>query len=309
MILKQWAPRAIKGSDLLNDCLSNRRFLSTGFPQLDSFLNGGLVTGEIAEIYGISAVGKTQMCHISTAATVISSIASELGEPPPNSLEEIRGPTVLYLDTKGEFDPKRLRSFIRSALKRTYELTEENGLDIYTNHCLSRVYYRLIPTIQNLMDAIVETRFCVASAVTQASTSKGGIQLNSMESKFYSSLRLVIIDCITGPFAPFSSAFPNENNFQLQVLSTELRRLSSDFHIAILVSNNCRYGNDTSRGCLGEFWSNVPRLKLHMLPHNEPLQASVEITRDLRFSDTEVDESSEDKPNSCIVNFREILKE
>ncbi|VDL18300.1 unnamed protein product [Hymenolepis diminuta] len=309
LILKQWTPRAVRGSDLLNDCLANRRFLSTGFLQLDSFLNGGLVTGEIVEIFGASAVGKTQMCHIAAASTVTSSVLSELGEPPPESMGEIRGPTVLYLDTKGEFDPKRLRSFIRSALRRTCQLTEENDLDLFTNHCLARVWHRLTPAIQNLMDALVETRLCVACTVMQPASSNSSIQLNPLEIKFYSNLRLVIIDCLTGPFAPFSSAFPNESNFQLQVLSTELRRLSSDFHAAVLVSNNCRYGVDASRGCLGEFWSGVPQLKLHMRSLDEPLRASIEITRHLRCADTEVDECSVDQPSSCVVNFREILEE
>lgn len=92
---------------------------------------------------------------------------------------------------------------------------------------------------------------------------------------------------------------------QLQVLSTELRRLSSDLHIAVLVSNNCRYGAEASRRCLGEFWSTVPRLTLQMQPLETPLRASVEITWQLRSDDIEVGVSSENQ--LCIIDFREIM--
>ncbi|KAM7539684.1 hypothetical protein Aperf_G00000042032 [Anoplocephala perfoliata] len=286
LVLKQWAPRAIRCSDLLNDCLANRRFLSTGFPQLDSFLGGGLITGEIVEIFGASGVGKTQLCHSATMATVTSSVLPELEEAFPESLMEIRGPTVLYLDTKGDFDAKRLRDFIRSNLRRTCQFGDE-ALNLFTNQCLTRVWHRLAPALQDLMDAIVEMRLCVASALMQTASPSNSVQLTSEEEKFYSSLRLVVIDCLTGPFIPFSSAFPVESTLYLQVLSTEMRRLSSDFHIAVLVSNNCRYGVEASRGCLGEFWSTVPRLTLHIQPLEIPLRASVEITRQSRCTNGE----------------------
>lgn len=65
------------------------------------------------------------MCHSVAAATVTSSVAFELGEAPPRTLDQVRGPTALYLDTKGDFDPKRLRNFIRGTLKRSCQLTDK----------------------------------------------------------------------------------------------------------------------------------------------------------------------------------------
>ncbi|KAL5111390.1 hypothetical protein TcWFU_001482 [Taenia crassiceps] len=249
LILKQWAPRAISAADFLKDCLANRRFISTGFSQLDSLLSGGLMTGEITEVFGASAVGKTLICHSAAAAAVISSHLFQPGTPSPESMMEARGPTVLYLDTKGEFDAARLRKIIRSMLKKKCRLKDMNDLDHSTKHCLSRVWHRLVPGVQGLTDGLVETRLWVASASLQETPLEND-QFSAEVLNFYSKLRLVIVDCITAPFAPFIGAFPNETNFHLQAVATELRRISADLHIAVLATNNLRYGVEAPRGCL-----------------------------------------------------------
>ncbi|CDS38299.1 DNA repair protein RAD51 4 [Echinococcus multilocularis] len=307
LILKQWAPRAISGADLLKDCLANRRFLSTGFSQLDSLLNGGLMTGEITEVFGASAVGKTQICHSAAAAAAISSHLFQPDTPLSEPLTEARGPTVLYLDTKGEFDATRLRSIIRSLLKKKCHLEDMSDLEHSTNHCLSRIWHRLVPGVQGLMDGLVETRLWVASAALQE-TSPDCKQMSAEELNFYSKLRLVIVDCITAPFAPFIGPFPNETNFQLQAVATELRRISVDFHIAVLTTNNLRYGVEAPRGCLGEYWATVPHLSLHAhLPEPDlfPLRVNIAIRRNLRCTAAEpvTVEDSETPLDPCTINF------
>ncbi|VDK38540.1 unnamed protein product [Taenia asiatica] len=307
LILKQWAPRAINAADLLKDCLANRRFISTGFSQLDSLLNGGLMTGEITEVFGASAVGKTLICHSAAAAAVISSHLLQPDTPPPESPMEARGPTVLYLDTKGEFDATRLRNIIRSMLKKMCRLEDMNDLDHSIKHCLSRVWHRLVPGVQGLTDGLVETRLWAASASLKA-TPPDNDQLNAEVLNFYSKLRLVIVDCITAPFAPFTGAFPNETNFQLQAVATELMRISADLHIAVLATNNLRHGVGTPSGCLGEYWATVPHLSLHVYlpePDLSPLRVSVTIRRNLRCTEAEpvIVEDDETALDSCSIDF------
>ncbi|KAL5972026.1 hypothetical protein TSMEX_000240 [Taenia solium] len=306
LILKQWAPRAISAADLLKDCLANRRFISTGFSQLDSLLNGGLMTGEITEVFGASAVGKTLICHSAAAAVVISSHLFQPDTPPPESSTEARGPTVLYLDTKGEFDATRLQNIIRSMLKKRCHLEDMNDLDHSTKHCLSRVWYRLVPGVQSLTDGLVETRLWAASASLKATPSDND-QLNAEVLSFYSKLRLVIVDCITAPFAPFTGAFPNETNFQLQAVATELMRISADLHIAVLATNNLRHGVGAPRGCLGEYWATVPHLSLYVhLPEPDlsPLRVSVTIRRNLRCTEAEPVIVEDDTAlDSCSIDF------
>ena len=80
------------------------------------------------------------------------------------------------------------------------------------NHCLHRVWHRLVPEVQGLMDGLVETRLCIASAAIQ-DAQDSGVKLTAEEQKFYSNLRLMIVDCITAPFAPFIGPFPVESEF------------------------------------------------------------------------------------------------
>lgn len=61
------------------------------------------------------------MCHCVTA-DVVSSYFLQPDTSTSESPAEIRGPTVLYLDTKGDFDAVRLRDITRYMLKRKYHL-------------------------------------------------------------------------------------------------------------------------------------------------------------------------------------------
>lgn len=97
-------------------------------------------------------------------------------------------------------------------------------------------------------------------------------------------------------------------NFHLQAVATELRRISADLHIAVLATNNLRYGVEAPRGCLGEYWAAVPHLSLHvhlLEPDLSPLRVSVAIRRNLRCTETEpvTVEGDEIPLNSCIIDF------
>lgn len=74
------------------------------------------------------------------------------------------------------------------------------------------MWHRLVPEVQSLMDGLVETRLCLASAAMQ-DLPTNRIQLTPEEKNFYSHLRLVIVDSIAAPFAPYISLFTMESEF------------------------------------------------------------------------------------------------
>lgn len=67
---------------------------------LDVLLEGGLMTGKIYEICGPPASGKTQLC-----LTLCKNIAEKLTQ------------NVYYLNTKGDFSAKRLKTMLTGKLE------------------------------------------------------------------------------------------------------------------------------------------------------------------------------------------------
>lgn len=45
------------------ECMKDIIMLSTGSPELDSLLGGGIETGSLTEVFGEFRTGKTQLCH------------------------------------------------------------------------------------------------------------------------------------------------------------------------------------------------------------------------------------------------------
>jgi DNA repair protein RadA len=96
----------------MNDAVDTRRkraHLSTGSDSLDEVLGGGLLTGELFEVYGESRTGKTQL------ALQASLIAAS------------KGMVVSYIDTEGTFRPERIM-----------QMSEKRGLDGYD--ALKRIF-------------------------------------------------------------------------------------------------------------------------------------------------------------------------
>uniref|UniRef100_T1JHA9 RecA family profile 1 domain-containing protein n=1 Tax=Strigamia maritima TaxID=126957 RepID=T1JHA9_STRMM len=62
ILLAQYAIYPTAGAEILNDMLACRAIYSTGCQRLDELLCGGIYTGELTEIIGPIAAGKTQFC-------------------------------------------------------------------------------------------------------------------------------------------------------------------------------------------------------------------------------------------------------
>ena len=100
--LSRWCGRGRQQGDTGFDTdIHEIALLRTGFDALDDVLGGGLATGEVAEIIGPAAVGKSQLCLAIVANTVATS-----------------GAGVLFIDTCGGFSADRVYSMMQGFAPR-----------------------------------------------------------------------------------------------------------------------------------------------------------------------------------------------
>jgi RAD51-like protein 1 len=105
------APRAARallgasvpeGGDAAAAASSSSCHMSTGLPDLDAHLGGGLPSRQVCELVGPAGVGKTQLC-LSVAAHALVGGAE-------------RGAHVLYVDTEGSFSASRMHQLLLLAM-------------------------------------------------------------------------------------------------------------------------------------------------------------------------------------------------
>lgn len=106
------------GKDLI-DRMEQCRCLPLGYSPIDSMLHGGILEGQVMEVFGASGSGKTQLCHMAASMTAS------------------RGERVLYIDSNGSFNVKRILQILGHVLggSQCHEM-----LDMLTVvQCISRV--------------------------------------------------------------------------------------------------------------------------------------------------------------------------
>ncbi|CAI2727370.1 unnamed protein product [Schistosoma spindalis] len=262
LLMSYWCPRPINGAQMLLEELKCSYCFSTGIDNLDNLLNGGLRTSEITEIIGKSSSGKTQFC-LSVCASV---------------LRNYKTVSIIYLDTKGDFIADRLLEYLKkqnlkhanvptnSATKDEYETSSVPNHDI--KQCLTRIRCSLVPTFGHLIDSLITIRMHIDKARHLHSGS-------SPTEEFFSNCKLIIIDSLTIPFLTCMSTLPQLGISQLALIISELQRLSTLYHCAILVTNHARsqfinfinkqqFNRNSyslpfsSIGCLGINWSFIP---------------------------------------------------
>eukprot|EP00300_Choanocystis_sp_HF-7_P042735 c9436_g1_i2.p1 GENE.c9436_g1_i2~~c9436_g1_i2.p1 ORF type:complete len:264 (-),score=77.72 c9436_g1_i2:109-900(-) len=177
-------------------------------------LNGGLYTGEVVEINGASAVGKTQVCLTAVFHTCANSHA-----------------TALYFDTTRGFSVERL-------------------CEIFSNRSPD-------PSRTDILDEILSKIVVVpcddASALLQGVTKLQQQIAAGNLTKFFSSLRLVVIDSIASVISPILSRNPNGHTIMMQ-LGRAIQHIATDAQIAFLLTNEVRA---SGQAALGESWLSV----------------------------------------------------
>ncbi|XP_037323897.2 DNA repair protein RAD51 homolog 4 isoform X2 [Pungitius pungitius] len=107
VLLAQHAAFPVSGADLYEELLSSTAIVSTGHPGLDKLLDSGLYTGEITELCGGPASGKSQVCF---AVAVHVSCRLKQG--------------VVFIDTTGGLSAGRLLQMLRAETSGAEEQME-----------------------------------------------------------------------------------------------------------------------------------------------------------------------------------------
>ncbi|XP_029642671.1 DNA repair protein RAD51 homolog 4-like isoform X2 [Octopus sinensis] len=95
VVLAEFSAFPLQASDIYRKLIKSAAILCTGCIRLDQLLDGGLYTGEMTEIVGDSAVGKTQVC-----LSVTASVAKETKQ------------NILYIDASATFSAERIREMV-----------------------------------------------------------------------------------------------------------------------------------------------------------------------------------------------------
>nr|XP_039250124.1 DNA repair protein RAD51 homolog 4-like [Styela clava] len=102
VLLAEYSSFPLNGLNLYEESIATLSILSTNCTELDDLLSSGIFTGEVTEICGSSAAGKTQLC---TGLAI--NIAASLRQ------------NVIYIDCSSGFSPERAAQMIKTNFGET----------------------------------------------------------------------------------------------------------------------------------------------------------------------------------------------
>ncbi|KAI8805150.1 P-loop containing nucleoside triphosphate hydrolase protein [Cladochytrium replicatum] len=217
-------------------------------------LCGGMMSGDIIEIAGASGTGKTQLLFFIAASVACGSEA-----------------TVLYVDSKNAFSPRRIVEMYNEG--DTFANVRSSG----TSHeqILERIRVVDCCTYEDMFKLLDELRE----------------KLDTKPDWFWDDLRLIVIDSLGGIFAPINGQSDGQGNFIISEITRSLVSLSANHHLPFLVTNyavsNKPYGGGNTRGTshhprflsndqmrrhkpsLGQSWRFLPTIQLFLSMYKE----------------------------------------
>jgi RAD51-like protein 1 len=119
------APRPVSANQFFQKRLTEKRFLSTGFRELDRAMRGGILLNSVTDICGTPGVGKTQFCVNVVAYTAAVEDAS-----------------VIYIDAELKLDPNRILEIALHAMPERYDPTMNQAAPHHTDDLLNRIKVR-----------------------------------------------------------------------------------------------------------------------------------------------------------------------
>ncbi|KAG9288509.1 hypothetical protein G9A89_015715 [Geosiphon pyriformis] len=230
------------GLNILNE-KENCQPLSTGCFAIDKLFSGGMYPGEVSEISGPTATGKTQLAFFAAITTITSS--------PDNN--------VLFIDTSNCFSAQRVSSLFLNSDR--FVNARDSGMDevdlmekLRVSHCFD--IYAVMDAIQAVADSIAQER-----------------------EVFYSNLRLIIIDSITAILSSLLTISTSQGHSLMLGLSRMLHTVAKKHQIAVLVINSAvrahpnnsmsAFSSTMTKPALGLTWTYLPKVQLHIThcPH------------------------------------------
>ncbi|XP_018562696.1 DNA repair protein RAD51 homolog 4 isoform X2 [Anoplophora glabripennis] len=128
-LTKRFSAQPRNGFEYYKLIISNSAIIETGIKNLDDLLEGGLFTGNIYEICGLPATGKTLFC-----LTLMKNVVSKMKE------------NIYYLDTKQDFSARKFKQMLCNSNKQ--ELVE----------ALSRALIKNISSQHELVNSLFEIK-------------------------------------------------------------------------------------------------------------------------------------------------------
>ncbi|KYQ90432.1 putative DNA repair protein [Tieghemostelium lacteum] len=182
---------------------------STGSDTVDELLGGGLLSGEIVEIFGSTASGKTQL-----AMNCTLSLAMQYKK------------NVIYIDSSSSFSPSRIVEMYNNnvIMKSTSNMTDDQ--EIFT--ILDRI------KLCSCYDATL-----LFELLNQLSLQLENEKRDQQNSNTYvCSLKMVVIDSIGTILSPLFGGKQTQGHYIMMAISRLMKQIADSFQVVFLVINN-----------------------------------------------------------------------
>jgi hypothetical protein len=209
------------------------KFLKTAFivkfrcKPVDDLLLGGLLSGELVEIHGGTATGKTQLCLNSCANILLSSTDS------PSDPATVRTFKILYVNINNSFCVERLVAI----LKGNGENIENSLKDICVVNCAN---------VFDLLDVLYQVE---NSAKPHNFTSDASLGIKSM----------LVIDNFNVLFTILRNNTTDYLSY-LHYACKRLKYLAIHLNLVVLLTNV--YEQNTDKMSLGPTWKSIPNIQI-----------------------------------------------
>jgi RAD51-like protein 3 len=227
-----------RGIDLLE--IPQTDVLSTGCYGIDGLLQGGLHPGEITEISGETATGKTQLAFSATLTTLCSNKDNK----------------VLFIDTVSTFSAERIRTLFLESDRFIY--ARDQGMD--EKDVMDRIRIVKCFDVYSVMEFIEDVR--------------DHLENKDQDGNVHTNIKLIIIDSFTAIFTPLLGVTQTQGHSLMVTLTRILRNLAKEYNIAILLVNAAIasipnnpvsvFSSTKSKPSLGISWTFMSNIQLYL---------------------------------------------
>ncbi|GES89480.1 DNA repair protein RAD51 homolog 4-like [Rhizophagus clarus] len=177
--------------------------LSTGCYGIDELLQGGLHPGEITEISGETATGKTQLAFSVTLTTICANKHNK----------------VLFIDTVSTFSAERIRTLFLESDR--FDHSREQGME--EDDVMNRIRIAKCFDVYAVMEFIEDMR--------------DHLENKEKDDNVYTNIKLIIIDSFAAIFSPLLGVTQTQGHSLMITLTRILRNLAKEYNIAVLMIN------------------------------------------------------------------------
>ncbi|GAB5360800.1 hypothetical protein AAMO2058_000658600 [Amorphochlora amoebiformis] len=245
--------------------------LSVLFPRLDELMGGGIFSGEVLELVGESAVGKTQMCLMIAARLVAYT----------NSY-------VAYIDTSSSFAPNRVQQIYQDAAQHVLRVQTSQSPQNWAGDGLDpkpkdfKIAFRQIRVFKvsnafELNTVLEEIRKGLSQVKVNFSTSSLShifcqLHCSLHQDKKYDNLQMIIIDSLSAVLSPHLGGNEYQGFALMSETSRAIKHIVHKHNIAaITTSHTVSNRVDGLKPALGESWTYFAdkRLSLYFHPRDK----------------------------------------